>query len=98
MQKADYLVDPEITFMSLSHTQDSPSLVDRCSWRIWQDSIDNCSNASNDTSVNTAGLDISCFSERTSTHYSCHFNGKKQGPLFPWLNINIKWILTECCQ
>lgn len=48
--------------------------------------------------MNTAGLDISCFSEGTSTLYSCHFKGKKQGPLFSWLNINMKWMPTKCCQ
>lgn len=89
---------PKITFTSRSLTQASPWLVDRCILEKLARFKGQLKQGRNGTSVSAAGLHISCFSEGTSTHYSCHFNGKKQGALFLWLNINMKWMPTKCCQ
>lgn len=89
---------PKITFTSSSLTQASPLLVDRWIMENLARFKGQLKQGRNGTSVSAAGLDISCFSEGTSTHYSCHFKGKKQGALFLWLNINKKWMPTKCCQ
>lgn len=68
---------PEITFTSRSLTQASPFLVDRCIMEKLARFTGQLKQGRNGTSVNAAGLDTSCFSEGTSTHYSCHFKGKK---------------------